>query len=102
MGMISEIPIYYAGPKEGISKCLKDAETNATFFDKFKPGYFMYIGPGSEKTWNFDQYPDNPRSIRYCGELKRVYFDASAGSLKLLMDLTSSANVLEKKESERQ
>ena len=32
------------------------------------------------------------RSIRYCGKLKRVYFDASAASLKLLMDLTSSAN----------
>ena len=61
MGMISEFPIHYARPKEGISKCMKDAETNVTFFDKFKPGNFMKIGPGSEKTWNFDQYPDNPR-----------------------------------------
>ena len=61
MGMINEIPISYAGPKECISKFLKDAETNATFFDKFKPGYLLFLGPGSEKTWNFDQYPDNSR-----------------------------------------
>ena len=28
-------------------------------FGRFKPGYFMYIGPGSEKTWNSEEkYPD--------------------------------------------
>ena len=40
---------------------LQDAERNAAYFGKFKPGYFMYIGPCSEKTWNFQKYRDNPQ-----------------------------------------
>ena len=29
---------------------LQDAERNAAYYARFKPAYFMYIGPGSEKT----------------------------------------------------
>ena len=39
---------------------LQNAERNAAYFARFKPGYFMYIGPGSEKTLNFEKYPDDP------------------------------------------
>ena len=36
---------------------------NAAYFNKFKPGYFSYIGPGSEKTWNFEKYFDEKMKI---------------------------------------
>ena len=26
-----------------------------------KPGYFMYIGRGLDKTWNREKHPDNPK-----------------------------------------
>ena len=29
-----------------------------------KPGYFMYIGPVSEKTWQFEKYYDDPKRKR--------------------------------------
>ena len=34
---------------------LQDAGRNAAYFEENKPGYFMYIGPGSDETWNFEK-----------------------------------------------
>ena len=59
-GMMKEIPISSKGPKARNALLLQDAE-NAAYFGKFKPGYYMYSGPGSQETWNFEKYPDNPR-----------------------------------------
>ena len=61
MGMMTEVPISPQGPKEGNAQFLQDAELNAAYFGKFEPGYFMYIGSGSEGTWEFEQYPENPK-----------------------------------------
>ena len=61
MGMRNEIPISSKEPKEGKAPFLQDAEENAARFGKFKPGYFMVTGPGSDRTWSFDKYPDNPK-----------------------------------------
>ena len=30
------------------------------YFWRFRPGYFMYVGPGCEEVWNFGRYPDSP------------------------------------------
>ena len=54
MGMMSEIPIASQGPKEVEAQLLQDAERNAAYFDKIKPWYTKYIGPGPEKTWNME------------------------------------------------
>ena len=35
----------------------KTRKENGAYFGKFKPGYFMYIDPGLEKTSNFEKYP---------------------------------------------
>ena len=56
-------PISAKEPKGGEGLFLQDAERNAAYFGKNKPGYFMYIGPGSEKTWNFEMYPDDPKEM---------------------------------------
>ena len=61
IGMMNEIPISSKEPKGGKALFLQDAERNAAYFARFKPGYFMYISPGSEKTWNFEKYPDDPK-----------------------------------------
>ena len=61
MGMMNGIPISSQGPRGGNAQFLQDAERNAAHFGKLKPGYFMYIGPGSEETWKFEKYPDNPQ-----------------------------------------
>ena len=42
---------------------MKDAEQNAAYFEKFKPGQLIHIGPGSEETWNFEKYADNPQGM---------------------------------------
>ena len=55
MVMMNEIPISSKGPKRGTSLFLQDTDRNAAHFEKFKPGYFMYIGPGSGKTWHFEK-----------------------------------------------
>ena len=36
---------------------------NAAYFRQFKPGYFMYTGPGSQETWMFEKYPDNSQGL---------------------------------------
>ena len=41
MGMLNDIPICSLGPKGGNAQFLQDAERNAAYFGKFKPGYFM-------------------------------------------------------------
>ena len=121
MGMMSEIPISIKEPKGGKALFLQDAERNAAYFGRFKPGYFMYIGPTSEKTWNFKKYPDDPKGkwdelakqvTEVClgqkhpllkggidfqkGELKKggtnMHFSAVDSSAKKRMDLISSAN----------
>ena len=60
MGM-NEIQISSQEPKGGNAQFLQDAERNAAYFGKFKLGYFMHIGPGSEETCKFETYPDNPQ-----------------------------------------
>ena len=113
IGMMHAIPISSQGPKEGTALFLQDAERNAACFEKFKPGYFMYIGPGSEKTCCFEKYFDDTKKenemnwqnkhpiLKGCinfrkGKLKKVcqniHFDASDPSIKVMMDFTSSAN----------
>ena len=62
MEMMSEIPISSNEPKGGQARILQDAERNAAYFGKFKRGYFMYFGPGSQKTWNLKKNPDNAQS----------------------------------------
>ena len=49
MVMMNEIPLFAQGPKGSSTKFLQDAARNAVYFGKFKPGYFMSVGPGSEK-----------------------------------------------------
>ena len=41
------IPSSSKEPKGDNATFLQDAERNAAFFGKFKPKYFIYIGPGS-------------------------------------------------------
>ena len=71
----------------------------------------MYIGPGAEETWKFDQNPDNPKGKTSCGSIpsilqgcriipngglkrdgKHLHFGAGSVSQKVIMDLISSAN----------
>ena len=59
MEMMHKIPISSQQPKGGKARFLQDAERNAACFAKLKPEYF--IGPGSEKTWNFEKCPGNPQ-----------------------------------------
>ena len=121
MGMMNESPVSSKEPKEVEALFLQGAETNAAYFGKFRPRYFVYIGPGSEKTWNFEKYPDNPKGkwdelakqvtdvhlvqkhpiLKGCinfqkGELKKggenTHFSARGPSIKMIMDLISSAN----------
>ena len=54
MGMTNENPTFLQGPKGGDVQFLQDAERNAAYFGKFKPGCFMYTGPGSQETWKFE------------------------------------------------
>ena len=58
MGMLNGIPIFQRNRQEVKAPFLQDAERNADFFGNFKPGCFMYIGPGSE-LWEKD--PDDPK-----------------------------------------
>ena len=121
MGMMNEIPIYSKEPKGGKARFLQDAERNAAYFWKFKARYFMYMGPGSEKTQNFKKYPDSTQGtwdelakpvtdvflvphhsiLTGCinfqkGKLKRggenMHFSASDPSVNMMMDLIFSAN----------
>ena len=50
MGMMNEFPISSKELEEGEARFLQDAESNAACFGMFKPGHFMYMGPGSQKT----------------------------------------------------
>ena len=106
-------------PTERDAPFLQDAERNSAYFGKFKPRYFMGIGP--EVTWKFVQYADNPKGkwdalarqvirkyyliqkrpiLKGCrhfngGELKRgganMHFGAGDSSEKMIMDLIRSA-----------
>ena len=120
MGMMNEMPISSQEPKGGKALFLH-AERHAAYFGKFNPGCFMYTGPGSEKTSTFEKHPDDPKGIldelatqvtevylvqthpilKGCnnfqrGELKKgganMRFDADDSSVKMMMDLISSAN----------
>ena len=53
-GIINEIAISSKGPKGSNALFLQDAERNAAYVGKLKPGYLMYIGPGSKETWKFE------------------------------------------------
>ena len=57
---MKEILISSKGPRGGNAFFLQDAERNAAYFGKFKPGNFMYIGPGSEETCKFETVPRQP------------------------------------------
>ena len=59
--MMKVIPTSSKEPKGGKALCVQDAERNAAYFARFKPRNFMHIGQRSEKTWNFEKYPDDPR-----------------------------------------
>ena len=61
MGMMNEIPISSKEPKGGKALFLQDAERNAAYFGRFNPGYLLYIGPSSEKPWNIENDPDDPK-----------------------------------------
>ena len=63
-GMMNEIPTSSKEPKGGNAIFLPNAERNSVYFRQFKPGYFMYIGAASEKTWHFEEYPDDPKGKR--------------------------------------
>ena len=97
---------------------LQDTERNAAYFWTFKPGHFEHTGPGSEKTWNFEKYPVDQRGqcdelakqvtdVFFCTEAsnfdqfperrmkksgENMLFSASDSSVKMMMDLISSAN----------
>ena len=121
MWMMNKIPISSKEPKGGDALFLQDAERNAAYFARLKPGYFMYIGPGSKKTWNFWEVSDDRKGerdelakqvtdvclvqmhpiLKRCtnfqrGELNRgganMHFNADDLLVKMMMDLNSSAN----------
>ena len=121
MWMKNKFPISSKEPKGGDALFLHDAERNAACFARLKPGYFMYIRPGSEKTWNFWEVPDARKGerdelakqvtdvclvqmhpiLQRCtnfqkGELKKgganMHFNADDLLVKMMMDLNSSAN----------
>ena len=119
MGPMNEIPISSKRPKGRYSAFLwKTRKVIVANFGKWKPGFYLYIGPGSEEIWKFAKYPDDPKIkwdelatdvflvqklpiLKGCinfqkGKLKRggenIHFDASDPSIKMLMDLISPAN----------
>ena len=47
--------------RKEVKRILQDAERYAAYLGKFKPGYVMYVGPGSENPLNFEESPDNPQ-----------------------------------------
>ena len=59
MRLMNEIPSSSQKPKEGCELFLQDADRNAPNCNRFNPVHFIYIGPGSEETWNFERYADN-------------------------------------------
>ena len=61
MGKVNGIPLSSKELKGGCAQFLQDAERNAAYFGKFKPGYFMYIGPSSQETWTFHKVPKQPK-----------------------------------------
>ena len=109
-------------PKGGDAPISERHRKKCSLFRWGKPGYFMYIGPGSEKTWNFEKVSRWPRRkigwtgkgscgrvscvqkhpiLNGCtnfqrGELKKgganMHFHADDSSVKIMMDLISSAS----------
>ena len=59
--MLSEIPISSQGPTKVEAQLLHDAERRIEYFDKFRPGYLLYSGLGSEKCWFFEKYADSEK-----------------------------------------
>ena len=60
---MSKVPISLLPPKEGNVKFLQDAKINAEYVNRFEPGHFIDVGPGSEATWTFDKYAEIPQSM---------------------------------------
>ena len=54
LGKMNEVPISSQEPLRRKGASSEDAEQNAAYFEKFKPGQLIHIGPGSEETWNFE------------------------------------------------
>ena len=114
MGMMNEIPTSSQGPKGDNAQFLQNAGIHAAYFEKFNPGYFTYTGSGSEETWAFEQYTDNPKGKwdELTGQVTDVllvqkhsvltgsknihegelHFNAGAASQKMIMELISSAS----------
>ena len=44
-----------------VCKSNEKHKRSAAYFDRFKPRYFMYVGPGSEETWCFENYVDDQK-----------------------------------------
>ena len=63
VGKMNGVPISPQAPKEAYEKFLQDAKNNAESFNRIEPGNFSYVGPGSEATWNFEKYADNPQGM---------------------------------------
>ena len=59
MRIMNEIPISSQKPKEGCELFLQDAERNAPNLNRLRSRHFIYIGPGSEETSNYEKYADN-------------------------------------------
>ena len=59
--MLSEIPISSQGPTKVEAQLLHDAERRIEYFDKFRPGYLLYSGLGSEKCWFFEKYANSEK-----------------------------------------
>ena len=70
--MMSKVPISLLPPKEGNEKFLQDAKINAEYVNRFEPGHFIDVGPGSEATWTFDKYAEIPQK---CGINLRMLWD---------------------------
>ena len=58
--MINENPIASQLNPGDEAKFLRLAEDNGAYFGRFRPGYFMNIGPTSDEAWNFGKYVNSP------------------------------------------
>ena len=58
-GVMNAIPTQVQAPKDEYL-LLRLAKDNATFVAKFKPGYFIYVGPGDEEIWEFHRRAHPP------------------------------------------
>ena len=62
MWMMNEIPISSKGPKRcDVHISAKRWKEMLLTSESTSPGNIMHIGQSSEKTWNIEKYPDNPK-----------------------------------------